>query len=613
VFRYVTLVWDDRSIAAARQASVLAAAIRQQKRAWRSVLNAAGVQVWCAGSRPGFLDAHVLLRDEGVILGRIFRRDGAAGGTHITSTSERARGLIADCWGRYIAVLVDADARRTWILRDPSGAMRCFHATSQGVHLICSDVEDLAALGLRFTINWNYVAAELANCAAMGWEQTGLRELSAVKAGEALEISESGARTCVLWDPAAIAASPLKDAAEGAQQVRHVVRRCLHAWAGCQSRVAMLLSGGLDSSIVLACLQDAPVRPAIACLNYFHRPAKSDERAYARLMAKRAACDLVELERSTEVPLEALLHLPPSARPSHNRLDQVLHAERTAAWATGAGAGVIFTGDLGDQLFGQQLTRFASVDCARVYGAGRRLLAVSRDLARMTHLGIWTPLARGLAIGWMSRSARLRRLATRLDRRDTNPYVDSCALDRLDYRLLHRWLDSASELPLGKLHHIASVLSGQAYLTPIGNDDDPDWAAPLNSQPIIEICLRLPLYVLTQGGWDRALLRRAFAADLPEQIAWRHTKGTSSTQRVAVYSRNAPFLRDLLLGGVLAGSGLLDLVRLEKDLREEDYRKNMWLERCIRAETWLRIWNAVPAPNPTYMSRSARYVYSRAS
>ena len=149
---------------------------------------------------------------------------------------------------------------------------------------------------------------------------------------------------------------------------------------------------------------------------------------------------------------------------------------------------------------------------------------------------------------------------------------------------------SVSDLPLGKLYHIASIASGQAYLTPVGDDDDPEWISPLNSQPIIELCLRLPISSFVRHGLDRAVLRDAFSRDLPAEIVRRRSKGTTSTQRAAVYSANRDFLCRLLLDGILANKGLLDRRMVARDLDAEDYRRNVWLERCIAAETWLRIW-----------------------
>jgi asparagine synthase (glutamine-hydrolysing) len=612
VFRFLALVWHEQSVSQARQAELLTLRIDARCGAWHSALRKPGLRVWCAGSRAGFLEPSLVLGEGSIILGRVFERHGAAERvfTRATSAEELVRLLVEQCWGSYVALLRNSDARRTYILRDPGGAMRCFHTVSDGVQVLCSNTEDCVSLGLRFTTDWDYVAAELANRAAMGWKRTGLREIEAIGPGECLEIDERGhARTRAYWDPIRFAADTLLDPREAACEVRRIVRECVHAWASCHSHAALLLSGGLDSSVILSCLRNAPNRPRISCLNYFHGAPRADERSYARLAATSAGCGLTELERATNIRLESLLDLPNSARPSYNRLDQVLHAERTTAWAKEAGATAVFTGDLGDQLFGQQLTDYAAIDCAHLFGAGRRLFAASRDVARIGEVAVWRTVLTALAFRMSGLHRSLQNYAAR---QGENPYVRKEALERFNYRLRDQWFDSVAHLPVGKRHHIASLLSGQAYLTAIADESDPDWVAPLGSQPILELCLRLPLHVLIDGGYERALFRRAFAGEVAAEIAWRRTKGTSSTQRLAVYRGNAGFLRGLLLDGLLADVGLLDIGTLARDLDAGDYRRNLWLERCIRVETWLRIWNAQPAA-AVYSSSSARYVYKSAS
>ena len=50
------------------------------------------------------------------------------------------------------------------------------------------------------------------------------------------------------------------------------------------------------------------------------------------------------------------------------------------------------------------------------------------------------------------------------------------------------------------------------FYDPLGQGNEAERISPLFSQPLMELCLRIPTYVLTEGGWDRAVARRAFYA-----------------------------------------------------------------------------------------------------
>ena len=81
---------------------------------------------------------------------------------------------------------------------------------------------------------------------------------------------------------------------------------------------------------------------------------------------------------------------------------------------------------------------------------------------------------------------------------------------------------------------------------------------PLFSQPLIELVMRIPTWLLTLGGWDRALARRAFQHDVPRRILTRRTKGGQEEHAKAIFVRDLDFARDLLLDGRLVQERMLD-------------------------------------------------------
>ena len=121
-----------------------------------------------------------------------------------------------------------------------------------------------------------------------------------------------------------------------------------------------------------------------------------------------------------------------------------------------------------------------------------------------------------------------------------------------------------------------------------------DTVHPLISQPIIELCLQIPSYVLTYGGTDRALVRDAFRESLPPEIAARTNKGATTAYANDVLVRNLPAIRKLLLDGRLVGEAVLDRTKTEANLRESrlirDPRLYWPILNAVRAEFWVRTW-----------------------
>src|SRR6202043_586856 len=116
--------------------------------------------------------------------------------------------------------------------------------------------------------------------------------------------------------------------------------------------------------------------------------------------------------------------------------------------------------------------------------------------------------------------------------------------------------------PNGKLWHALQISSPWEFYDPLGRDNDPERVSPLYSQPVLELCLRLPVHVLTLGGWDRAIARRAFYSELPPAVANRRNKGSIERHVRGIFERNVTFMRELLLEGALVREGVVDRKRL---------------------------------------------------
>lgn len=598
MFRYLALIWDD-TLASRRAAARRLAQGLQDSASWRLALQVSGLWVFVTGASAVDNGAYDLPHGQGVILGRLFRRCGA-GACRVPQgllrqedadsiLQHRGHALVTDWWGRYVAFL-RRDDRGTTVLRDPTGTLPCFRFEHEGVHLVFSWLEDLITLaGLPLPpIAWDRLAAHL-QLGELGNHQTVLEGVERVLPGEAFHASRAGTHTQLLWNALSFASSVLDDdPARLAPRLRDTVRHCASSWAEGQERILLRLSGGVDSSILASCLGKEDTAARILCVNYHSPGADTDERHYARLAARQARLELLECARDDGFRLDRILQvaLTPSPATYVGRMAASVHdAELSSRYR----APCLFTGAGGDQLFFELRTWWPAADFLCLRGASRGLLGATMDAARLARLSVWRTA--GLA------------LRTRLGLRaagDALPWPlalvrgEAMSAEPLD-RYTHPLLRGATGLPVGKLNHVRMLLHPISYYDPYERERAPEVVNPLLSQPLIELCLQLPTYLLTQGGQGRALARRAFAAELPPEIGARRSKGSIDEHLKTVLAHNLPLARELLLDGELVARGLLDRRKVEAALSDRPQTAMVHVTEIhghIAVEAWLQRWRS---------------------
>jgi asparagine synthase (glutamine-hydrolysing) len=573
MLRYIAAIWNDSDRAQRDVAEQLARALRERGDGWKVVLQSPGLNVYCAGVRPGASEFCCMTDGAGVVVGTLFDRRPSSAPRARTSLdaaetqrliSTRGADLVRSYWGRYVAFLRDPTDSTQRVVREPSGAMPCFVTRYRGLHVYFSALADVAALdGLQLTTNWRYVAAVLSTFVA-DTHQTGFNEVSKVVGGECLEHDGDATRHRALWDPCEIAATNvLEDFESAARDLRQAVSSSVHAWASCYDGIVHSLSGGLDSSIVLGCLQNAPNAPRLTCLNWYYvDAANSDERKFARLAAAQAGCRVVERQTDPHFSIEGILRVGPSCVPYDHTLVQGV-SKALAQIVRSSGSSAIFTGNGGDQLFYKFPNQFSCADYLRRHGVTPRLLRVALDTARLRR----TSMLQVLRTSFRDAFLRKPLEAALADCQVTSLVAPDVAREVMaDRRFLHPWLASCDSLPPGKAFHLMTLSYPFEMTYDSSQTHDAAEIDPLFSQPVIESCLRTPTYVLTHNGWDRAVARRAFAGDIPIEILRRRSKCVPEEYGKRVVAHNIVFIRELLMDGVLVNQGLIDRSKLETAL-----------------------------------------------
>jgi len=574
VHRIFAVIWPPNHSALETSASVIVGRLRAGRSQWRTALDTCGLIALHTGNGSE-TRCHKLHGEAGVVLGTLFHKDDhqefqrARGPFDDQETaaiiSTRGQQLVSRYWGQYLAIFRDNVTDRTFVLRDPSGAVTCYMTRSEGLHIVFSHMEDCVQAGLSaFSVDWTHVSALAAGVSL----QTGaslLNDVADVRAGELLELKADAVTRSFPWNPIEIAQTdPIENPHEAIRSLRNAVSACIRALAADHSRIIHHLSGGLDSAIVLSCLTDAPNQPHITSLNYYTTATEGDERRYARVGAEHFGTELLErhLDR-TRVDLSHALEASPTLTPAGYVLE-LLHGPFETDLAKHRSATAFFQGGGGDGVFLLNGAEHAPVDYIQRHGFKPRLLRVAYDVARITRRSVWSVLADSF-----DGNARTSRWKRAIVEEMPAAFITAEVVDALKQdmnRLFHPLL-ATSEVPAGKLWHIFISNAPSPLCRPFARFERPEAVLPLVSQPIYELCLRIPTYVLLDSGWDRAIARRAFENRLPMKIVARRSKGGVDQMMRNILEDNIKFVQELLLDGALVRERIVDRAKLEHFLR----------------------------------------------
>jgi len=258
------------------------------------------------------------------------------------------------------------------------------------------------------------------------------------------------------------------------------------------------------------------------------------------------------------VDLRSMLRVTPTPTP-WVYLYHVEHADYEFEQAHRHDARAVFTGGGGDGVFYQSRASFAVADYVQRHGLTLELPGIALDAARLEGKSLLTVLRAAYAD--RQRKSRRQRSVEHMNLQTlVSPEVIASQAARLQ-----AIFDGSSRrhVPIGKWWQIQTTSTPPSFYDQLGHPLAVERVPPLVSQPIVELCLRIPTYVLVENGWDRAIARRAFEADLPRAVVNRRGKGGLENHVRAIFGANIKFIREFLLDGELARRGILNRKHLE--------------------------------------------------
>lgn len=371
------------------------------------------------------------------------------------------------------------------------------------------------------------------------------------------------ARIRPYWDLAAVATAGTADPFAGDADTAVAAFEPLLADAVARRMVAdvpvgALLSGGVDSSLVVALMQGGSARP-VRTFTIGFDDARFDEAHHARRVATHLGTDHTELHLTPERALDVIPRLPEAYDEPFADVSQIptfLVSAIAREHVT-----VALSGDGGDELF---------------FGYGRYADA----LAIWGLIGGWpVRLRRGLAAGLRgvgcitggSPGFRLRRLGHRIDAADFDAYYANLLSLALVPTAACGWprtLPGAPAIPAALTDPALRMMFAdqRTYLPDdiLVKTDRASMAAslelrvPLLDHRVVEFAWRLPDACRRDGRTGKAVLRRLLYRYVPQEIVDRPKQGFEIPVDDWLRGPLRDWMLDLLDPAVLRREGLID-------------------------------------------------------
>ena len=556
---------------------------------------------------------HPELREELWARGRRFR------GTSDTEVlvhlyEELGEGMVTRLRGMFAFAIYDQREGSLFLARDRFGIKPLYVAALRDQFVFASEMKAILALeGFSPTLDrqacYDYLGLNY-----VPEPETAFAEIRAVQPGSALRVTAAGVKRSVYWR---LEARPEegRDFEQAVEETAEALQQAVRAQSVADVPVAALLSGGIDSSLVVAASSRTAVEP-LQTFNVGFPDAGFDETDHALAVAAKfhTRHRTIRLEEEALTPERVkglLLHFDqPFADSSLLPTWFVSQAIRDC--------GIICTlsGDGGDEGFGgyasfEQVERLARLREWPQAGQGLLMRMGALLTPHTTDLGRRLAKAARLAMdGRDDPAILLAGLQCYLSEAQKHELVRPEARESL--LPTHRWFAGTAETRGTTLESLSALLTEKLFTVSLPGAmlrkvDMMSMLAgievrvPLLDEQVVAGGLRLPHRFKTNGRTGKRVLRALAQGWLPPQVAAHRKQGFAIPLDRMATPQFHEMLQDLLLasdariGGCLHRAPVEDWVRRFIDAREApaggDLSREGLYQRIIillGLELWLR-------------------------
>jgi asparagine synthase (glutamine-hydrolysing) len=509
--------------------------------------------------------------------------------------------IVRRFWGAYMVFTNGERDGSATIFRAPIGALPCYYIKMPDGWAFASDVDLLVEANILVAaLDWTSIAAHLASTTIMR-EDTCLAGVRELLPGCALRLTQDGSvRLDQIWSFWDYAAPINRSIVEDIDELRSTVLSATRLMAREHRSIGVSVSGGLDSSIVLAALVQVGV--AVRPFTLIGIDPDADETHYVHPLARHLGVELVEFgfdACDVDLSRSSVRHLP---RPiGHTHAQTVAAKHRLMQDRFGVDA--VFTGMGGDSIFCTNSSSLPLVDRIKAEGPMPSVETL-RALRRITGASIFDIGRQAIRIATMGR------------RPNWDSKVGDLLVEELrapgSNPLAAAWFNPPPGSLPGKTFHIEMLVGTYPAVEGFDRSDHPALLSPLLAQPVVERCLRIPSWRWSSGGQNRSVAREAFRSALPEIVVDRRSKGGPDTFSRDVALARRRQVREMLLDGALVRHDILDRRAIENALSERALlaeARHSHLLHLVDVEAWIAHWSgreAVAVPPASLRSFSHR-------
>ena len=463
--------------------------------------------------------------------------------------------------GMFALALWDTPRKRLLLARDPMGIKPLYYYLSGTNFLFASEVRTLLQTGLvpRKADPTGVLSYLTFGSVYEPW--TMVEGISAVAPGHLVRVEDSAVISRQYWNPLRSFSVPAEseqrpdDRAATTAQLPAILRDAVVSHLASDVPVGVFLSGGIDSSSLVAVLSHNGVRANTFSLVF--REEEFNEGPYSRAVARRFGTEHHEIPVSLDDTLTAL---PPALRAMDQPTIDGINTYLVSAKARAAGVKVALTGLGADEMFAGY-SNFRRVP---------RMESVVRQFGRLPRFAR-RPLSASIAL-FAGKSDRNRKLVEMTGSRDSivHPYFLARMLfapaerealfSAPDYQASKQSIDRVLQESVAESQSLdpvnrVSYLESHFYMrnTLLRDSDFMSMAhglelrVPFLDRALVEACFRIPGDKKLQGDLPKSLLLASLGVELPREIVNRPKRGFTLPFERWLRGELRPIVEDALL------------------------------------------------------------------
>jgi asparagine synthase (glutamine-hydrolysing) len=498
---------------------------------------------------------------------------------------EHGRGFVERLSGKFGLAVWDGSRRRAVLARDRLGVKPLYWAVAGDLVVFASELKSLLASGLiEARLDYEAIDAYLRLGHVPG-PATPLAGVAKLPPGCRLVIDAGGARVERYWSyPTPTAEAPSARVEEYADQLLEVLRRSVRSRLMSDVPLGAMLSGGLDSSLIVALMAEEMSQP-VKTFSIGFAGSAGNELSDARMVADALGAEHHELELGLddrEVDLEDLAWHMDEPVASLSALGFLALSRLAARHVT-----VALSGQGADELLGGYRKHLAASLAGRVPaplaaasrlvpGGGRaagalraigpvdRLLAMSGRIDEPTRARLATgPLAA------LDGGAARRAIGSRLAGTPRGPLAETL------------YLDAQLALVDDMLHYFDRTSMAHSL----------EVRVPFLDHEVVEFCATIPAAYKVRRLTTKYVLKRAAAGLVPERVITKRKVGFFHRTVGEWFERQMDgAVADYLLDPSPRYAEMIDRAEVERLVAERRAGRGAGSEQALLGVLMLEIW-----------------------